>query len=451
MGLVSTGQMTITDHNDGKNIVAVVVPSLGTSQAYSKDESTVVYNPDWSSTPNVLTARVYAGSGADVAASLTNRKWSTNLGASLGTGTSYSVSANLGLDSVTYYFEGDYTDPTTGLLTHVIAPITLIRNKLGTNAVFLRTRGVDVIEASTTATKNLAASIADLTRASGVDNSGITYKWFVAPFAAADQLDANHALVTSGAVTFRTTAQSAAITTPIPVQAAPITAAPADGAWADVKELIIREDAVSDIGFFMVQAKDADGTIYQAFFTVYDISDPYDVKLNSTAGDKFQNGIGTTNVTPEVWYGDSVVASLTGWVFNWTLKDKTGAAAGFVNTTKTPVAKSVTANTTTTVTINGTFAGAPVAIDLIKAIKPDGSIKWYEVASVVNTGNAVVTIKTASPTTAWVSTALTASELVGASLFVANPTKQTSGAAAITITGDDIDVKGTIFCAASRP
>lgn len=445
MGVVSTGQITLYDHNDSAPVTAFISASKGLSQVYTKDESTTTYNPDYTSTANVLTAYVYVN-GINVVSALSNRKWGTSLGASdLGTNvSSISKATNIPDTSPAYnvYFEGDYTDPVTSLVTHVNAMVTLSCVKAGSNAVYILVRGQLIIENAADGSKNTAEVFADLMRAAGVDTTNITYKWFVSPYAAADQLDANHALVTGGKITFKTTAGGAAT-------------APADGTWADVKTLVIREDAVTDIGLFMVQAKDNDGNIYSAYFQVYDVSDPYDVKVYASNGQVFQNGNGSKTLTPEVWYGGSK-PDISAYTFTWKLYDKNGAKSGFIDTAKTSAYKAISANTAG---ITGAFTiaaltAAPVAGDVVRVISADGlTIKSYEVGS----GSTTTSVVIRSPLNGFSADAPTASQFAGGKLWVYTGTgatagqKTTTGTATCSVTGDDIDGMGVVYVDANNP
>lgn len=468
--LVSTGQITIVDNNDAKPITAFVTASGGTQQIYSKDESAVAYTPNWASVNNTLTAKVYVGgttSAQEVAAQLTNRKWSNDLSTSLGSSTTLVVNANLteATPSKIYYFEGDYTDPVTGLVSHVIAQITLSMVKTGTNAVYIQVTGQNVIEQATGSTKNTATMKADLIRAAGIDNTGVTYRWFQSPHAAADQIDGNLANVTTKYGLQDTAAVGAGragvigqFQTGSGTTTAGITTTNApDGGWVDAKALVIHESAVADIAVFKVEAKDSDGTIYQQFFTIYDVSDPYDCRLVSTSGDKLQNGVGSTDIYPLVSYGASKVSPLTGWAFTWYFYDRDGKRGAFIDTTRTAVAggRNVTANTagaTGTITYDGT-AITFSAGDIVKVVAPAGYADFYEVASA--SGN-VITLRTPITNT-WLSyPAMVANEFVGGKLFVCKATQTTNGgatdtAAKITVTGDEIDAKGVITCEANRP
>lgn len=466
--LVSTGQITIVDNNDAKPITAFITSSAPLQQTYTKDESSVMYVPNWTNTPITLTAKVYVGSTVDTAATLTNKKWSNDLSTSIGTSTTFTVNVNLteAAPAKIYYFEGDFTDLATGLSSHIICQIQITLVKTGTNAVYLQIRGQNVIEQSTGSTKNTVTLIADLIRAAGVDNTGISYKWYQSPHTASDQIDGNlpsvatnygfqdTAAVLQGSIigaigVVKTTA--AGISTPITLTNIP------DATFVDLKAITIGEGAVANISVFKVEAKDSDGTIFQQFFTVYDISDLYDTKLISTSGDKLQNGVGNTTIYPRLFYGSIRVANVTGWTFDWTFYDRDGVQGAFIDTTRTAVAggRNITANTTGASAVF-TYDGTAITFnggDIIKCVKPSGVAVFYEVLS--GSGN-TVTIRT--PVTTWVSYATPSSstDFVAGKLYVCSTSKSTSGgvvetAAQITVTGDEIDAKGSIFCSSNRP
>jgi hypothetical protein len=447
MAVISTGQITLYDHNDAAPVTSFISASKGLSQVYTKDESTTSYNPDYTSTANVLTAYVYVN-GVDKASVLTNRKWGTTLGGSdLGTNVStISKTTNVSDSNPSYnvYFEGDYTDPVTSLVTHVNAMITISCLKAGTNAVYVLVSGQMVIENAPSGSKNTATVTANLMRAAGIDDTGVTYKWFKSPYAVADQLDANHADVTGSKITFKTTAGGAAT-------------APADGTWADVKSLVVREDAVTDIGLFMLQAKDNDGNIYSAYFQIYDISDPYDVRVYASNGQVFQNGNGSKTLTPEVWYGNIKVSDISAYTFTWKLYDRSGAKSGFIDTSRTSAAKAVTANTasiTGTVTISVALASAPVAGDVIRLITSDGlTIKSYEIGS----GSTTTVLNLRAPLNGFSSDIPTLNQFASGKLWLYTNNgatagqKTTTGTATCAVTGDDVDGQGVVYVDADNP
>lgn len=501
MAIVSTGQLTIVDQNDARPITAFVSANGPLQQIFTKDESTSIYTPDRTSSPLTLTANVYVGgvgAASEVAAMLTNRKWSTTFdGTSIGANPTLVVNTNLTeiAPTVTYYFQGDYTDPVTGLSNRVNAQITLNLVKTGTNAVFLQLAGSTVIEQSTSGTKNVVRLYADLIRAAGVDDTGITYRWRKQPFGLADVLDGNYPGITT-AYGFLTTAQvnankaaaltttgaigqynGAAITTTNLPDATNLALNTTAGGWNDTKGILINELGVTDIAVYQVEAKDADGMIYQAFFTIYDVSDPYETRLVSSTGDKLQNGQGTSDVYPRIYYGATEVTNLTGWKFLFTLFDgQQNKRAGFIDTTKTALAggRDITANTTgASATFN--YSGANITFaagEVIKVVRPNGVPSYFEVASATTNQ---VTIRAATTNT-WLAGPLyayptVANEFQGGKFFActANPggtfngvavtgqggaritTGATGLAAKIVVTGDEVDVKAVINCESDRP
>lgn len=458
--LVSTGQITIVDNNDARPITAYITADGPVQQIYTKDDTTETFVPNYVSTPLTLTAAVYVGGTTTATnvindASLSGKKWSNNLSTSIGSNGTLVINTNVLTEAIPtkiYYFEADYTDPNTGLISHIIAQITLSLVRTGTNATYVITRGVTAIQRSNTATKNDATITADLFRGSVVDDSGTTYKWYVSPFAdPADQLDANHPLVTGGHISFKNTAGSAA-------------ANPADGTFADVKTIVIKETAITEIGLFKVVAKSADNNTYAAYVTVYDISDPYDVQLVSTNGDKLQNGQGSTNIYPIVYNGDGAITDTTGWSFEYEIYDGASNKIAFVDPSFS--ARDINSNTTTAFTVNNALTLSVNTV--VKVVSTSGVVRYYEVEAA--SASTTITIDTSPETQTFASsTAPTANQFQGGKLYVCQGVgtvgvvTKTGGTLANTIngthytnsriivTGDDIDSKATIFCKAIRP
>ena len=467
MAIVSTGQITIVDNNDARPLTAFITASQGTQQVFTKDESTVTSIPNWVSTPNVLSARVFAGSpteAMDVTAQLTNRRWSNDLTTSIGSATTLAVNTNMDPAVQTqrvFYFEADYTDPTTALVSRIVAQITLSVVRTGTNAVYLLTRGSSAIMQSSTATKNVAVIVIDLVRAAGVDTSGITYRFF-------EQNGSVQVINTMNTkYGMKTTATGA---NPIGSAADIGQNLPTSGSWSAHNTIVVHETAVADMAVLRAEARDADGVIYQCFFTVYDISDPYDLKLISTAGEKMQNGIGATQIYPQVYNGSQLLsaADTAAWTFRWMFFDGTapGNRAGFIDTTRTAVAGGRTINSNTAGAGSVlSYSGAAITFaagDMVKVVKADGSARYYEVASGTTISNLTLRAAIVSTflNTVWATSAITANEFVGGKLYVCTGTGATAGtrtttgtgtANFITVTGDEIDGKGMILCEADRP
>jgi hypothetical protein len=317
-----------------------------------------------------------------------------------------------------------------------------------------------VLEPEASTPKTQIRLVADLIRAAGVDDSGVTYRWFQSPFDSTNQIDGNFSSV-STKYGLLTTAQVSAnnLGTIGQYNGAGITTTNVpDNTFGDYKALVVHHSAITDIGIFKVEVKDSDAeTTYQQFFTVHDISDPFEVQLISSAGDKLQNGVGTTNVYPVVYYGDTKRTNNSDLTFTWYFYGNDGARGAFVDHTRTAQdgGRLITANSSTTFTYDGSAFSSLNMGDIVKATK--GSlVEYFEVSS--HTGN-TVTVRTPTTNT-WLNAAhfsgLASSEFLNGRLFVCVGSRTSTGqnnndlGAAITIKGDDIDAKGVIICEANK-
>lgn len=488
MGIVSTGQLTIVDNNDARPITAFLSANPGTQQIYTKDESSVVFTPNWttinSNTGLEIKARVFAGSAnaaEEITGQLSNKKWSyTAGGTAITTGSAptsdfesggsitvtnssteakLQIKANLkvGNPPEQIFFEGDYTDPITGLVSKIIASITLTQVKTGTNAVYINMRAPDGNILEPDAGKTSIRVFADLIRAAGVDDTGVTYRWYQSPHAAADQIESSlsNVLTKYGALTTSQVNSGAAGAVGQFNGSAISSSNMPDGGWTDAKGLIIHHSAVVDIASFKVECRDSDGTIYQSYFTVYDVSDPYEVRLISTAGEKLQNGVGNTDVYPTVYYGATKIANTAGYTFDWYFYDRDGQRSAFVDATRTALAggRNISANTTSTFTYDGSAITFNTG-DIIKAVT-SSTAEYFEVASA--SGN-TVTVRAPTANT-WLKNNfanLTANKFLNARLFVCTGKRTTLGTSGpdtdskISLSGDDIDAKGVIMVDVSK-
>lgn len=461
MAIVSTGQVTIYDHNDAVSIAAYITASEGLSQTKSvSDAEVAAYTPDYNTgTDNTLTAAVYVGS-SNVVALLSNAKWSLNdpAGESIGASTTYAVATNQNPDTAsqrTYYFQGDYTDPVTNLVTHILAQITLIAVKTGTNAVFIQVRGSGVIEKASTNTQNTTKVWADLMRGATVDETNIHYKWFKYPYATAGQLDANHTDVTNDYINFVATDDIADGAWEVGDH----TTAPTDGAWADVKGIEISEEAVTDIQLYKVKAYDTilSEEVAEAIFQIVDQSDPYEVILTASNGNIFQNAGGPTKtLTPTVFNGGRKVTLDSSYTFDYELIDRFGEKSGFIDTGVTSVPKAISANSagiTGNFTV-ATMSSAPANGDAVRVISADGTtVRSYE----VGTGSTTTKVVIKTPVNGFSAVAPTLNQFVDGTLSVyvndgADAGKRMAVAydASCAVTAEDIDGMGQILVTVNR-
>jgi len=218
-------------------------------------------------------------------------------------------------------------------------------------------------------------------------------------------------------------------------------------------------------------------SLWSTFFTVYDISDPYDIEILSQAGNVFKPSLGGTQstvLTPRVRYGSSEVGDISAWTFRWRLFDRDGTASFFVNASKTPTGGcpvSVQSGTgqTAAITVSTPFTSAPVAGEIIKFSPADGSKAVHaQVAASPTPTTTQFTLAAPSGNNLFLVgqanefTSATANALVGSSAFICvagsafdgstiGGTVVTTGTAGVTVRGDDIDAKGRIECTANRP
>ena len=185
------------------------------------------------------------------------------------------------------------------------------------------------------------------------------------------------------------------------------------------------------------------------------MSDPYEVRVVSSSGDKLQNGVGATDLTPVVYYGAVQITNLTGWTFDWYFYNRNGKRGGFVDTTRTAIAdgRTITANTAGTASVI-TYNGAAITVaagDMAKVVLPNGTERFYELASGSGSTATIRTPVTNNFLNFTDFPAPTASELVNAKFFICSAKRTTSGATPVNLTGFDVDVKSNIVVEANRP
>lgn len=302
--LVSTGQLTIIDQNDARSITAFLTASGGTQQVFTKNDTATTFIPDWYASPLTLTPAI-AISGLttnQVWASLINKKFALTVGGTaLANNTSSSSFVNSsnadaatpftvtnGVDgattvstlaiqgnlknspaSFTVFFEADYLDSATGLTTHITCQITLASVLTGSNAVYVTFSGDNAItENPQGGTKNVAAVCANLVRSSGIDTTGLDYKWFEADTGTqVTQLLSGYATKYG----FKATASNA---NPSGSSSDVGINVPANASTANAyNTLVISETAVTDLKSYRVEITDTSepGKTYVGYITIYDV------------------------------------------------------------------------------------------------------------------------------------------------------------------------------------
>lgn len=322
MAVIARGQITVVDLNDGVAVNAMLTTNSGLTQLYNKD--TKAYAPDWAKTNLIITPNVFvAGTTNSVMSRVTAPKWTINgraateLGGTVGTTAPFALTIKQNMTAATSYnveFTGTYTDPETSLQTPIKAVCTLNKVETGTASPVLMIqmpKGMDFIN-DTPATLD---AVAMFIRGGVEDTSNVSYKW--------------EKQESSGAWTVITNAGGFT--------------------GATTKTLVVNKDAVLNFLNIRVTVTDTDAgsathnKAFVAYASFRDASDPVQVHISSSSGDKIVNGQGSTELNAELWRaGEEIDTAGTGYTYTWYKRDKLGNPDEKWNTTGSKTGKKIT-------------------------------------------------------------------------------------------------------------
>jgi hypothetical protein len=151
MAIVASGQMTLTDLNDSKQLVMYIGASQSRTVIYN---GVSTYTPNYGSSNQVLTPQLFvAGGNTDVSGTVTSTKWyvqtngagtpveitASDTNYTLGTGTPKTLTIKSNVlasnSTMTYICEVVYPDTTTGFSITSKAEIEVVKVTNGTNGV----------------------------------------------------------------------------------------------------------------------------------------------------------------------------------------------------------------------------------------------------------------------------------------------------------------------------
>lgn len=316
---IATGQISIIDYNDALTLTGFIGSNHAKTQMFNPDNG--AYTPNWGSTNLVLTPSLYKlGTTSDVIASAEVKgvKWFEAGSSTAITSTgNYALSgskshvltikANLlaGLPSKDWICEVTYQDPTTSLsLTHKMdISFSRVVNGGGiTDALAIAPEG-NVFKNETI---NTLKAQCNLYRGSTKDTTNVTYTWY--------KQDSSVTTSQGGGVGWRKLSDAAG-----------------QFAGATTDTLTIYAAAVLNIGVFKCIIKDTDSASnsYNQFFedtlTFIDNSDPIQVVIESSGGDIFKNGVGSTTLKARLFQaGEEVDTAGTKYTYAWKKFDKNG-------------------------------------------------------------------------------------------------------------------------------
>lgn len=324
------GQITITDLNDALALTGYIGSNLTKTQMYNPDNDS--YNPDWTKTNMILTPTLFAaGSGTDIIASssVQNVKWYegtsttaiTNAGNYALSGTKshiLTIKANIlaGLAGKDYRCEITYLDSNTNLTIKHVETITLSRavNGGGITALMVTTPNGNLFKNGEVA--SLIAK-AELWRSSTIDTTNVAYQWY--------KMDSSVSTDQGGGTGWLKLAETANKYTGVATNT-----------------MSIYPDAIDGYAVFKCIAKDTDansGTYNQTFadsVAFIDQSDPIQVIIQSTGGDVFKNGVGSTVLTAKVYQAGEEIDTAGNGTYAWSKYDKDGnKVTAFSKTGKT--------------------------------------------------------------------------------------------------------------------
>ena len=311
MPIVCTSDYTISDFNDAISLSGYISSNLAHTQIYSPDNGS--YTPDWSSTNLVLTPQLYVTSTtSDVitTAAVTSVSWYANSETSsnkISSGGAYALSGTKlhiltvsnnvlsGSNNIKFICVIEYHDSTTNLdLTHKMdVTFTLVTSGSGiADAICIATQG-NIFK------NNQIASLkatCDLYRGSTIDTTNVSYQWYI--------MDSSVVTDQGGGVGWRkltnTTNMYTGVTT---------------------REITIYAAAVPSLATFKCIITDtetgANNAKYFDTITFTDLSDPVQMTIVSSAGDRFLNGQGSTVLTSKLFRAGAEIDTTSPYTYTY--------------------------------------------------------------------------------------------------------------------------------------
>ena len=327
MAVISRGQITIVDLNDGKSINLYLGSNVATTQIFNKENSS--YVPNWTASPFlVITPEVFVtGVGTNQVSRLKGTPvWKINGSATLSTfGATaaavapYALTIKNNMTSVNQLqveCEVTYVDPDTSAETKAKANISYTKT---TNAGQLICAIAYAPNGTVFKNGDVASLKAhcDMWRGSVIDNTNVTYTW---------QKLGNGTWTT-------------------------ITSANAEGVTGyTTNEITIPESTVLNFESFKCIIKDTDAasgtynTSVSDIISFADMSDPYQVEIVAPSGTTLTSGLTSTALTVNCWQNGELLPDsfFTGATCTWRKFNKLGVADATWGTAGVKTGRSLT-------------------------------------------------------------------------------------------------------------
>lgn len=356
MGIIAAGQITVVDVSDAPVLNAFITASRPTTQVYSQTSGN--YNPSYASTPQVLTLNLTkAGSTASILGGTSNVRWYYVDGATKIEITSKTTTDNqfvsgannqvltskLNIDvskgGARFEVTGVWRDPLTGLDVNFSADIDLFLTQIGKETQVLNVYAGN----GTTFRNNTPASLtvnADLYRGNVLTNDTKQLKFFYQDTSITGSTVAGYDA--DGGIGWHLCSSKTAGQTP---NVEPTATTTSQGV------LTVTPAAVVNSQTFKVVCINKSGTFNgsksSGLCTLVDMSDPYSLMLDSSAGNIFKNRQGVTTIKARLYRnGEELDVNGTGKTYKWSKYDKNGVMDANFGTTGNAykTGKSITVN-----------------------------------------------------------------------------------------------------------
>ena len=356
MGIIAAGQITVVDVSDAPVLNAFITASKPTTQVYSQNSGS--YNPSYASTPQVLTLNLTkAGSTASIVGGINSVHWYVVDGASKTEITSKENTSNeyvsgnrnetlttkLNIDpskgSKRYEVSGLWRDPLTGLDVQFSANIDLFLTQLGKESQVLNVYAGN----GTTFRNNTPASLtvnAELYRGNVPTNDNKQFKFFYQDTSITGSSTPGYDA--DGGIGWHLCSRTTTGQTP---NVEPTATTTSQGiltvtAAAVINAQTFKVVCINKSGVF-------NGNKTTGLCTLVDMSDPYSLVIDSSAGNIFKNSQGSTALKARLYRnGEELDTGGSGKTYKWTKFDKNGVMdanfGGSGNAYKT--GKSITVN-----------------------------------------------------------------------------------------------------------
>lgn len=334
MGIIAAGQITVVDVSDAPVLNAFITASKPTTQLYSQTSGT--YNPSYVDSPQVLTLNLTkAGSTASIIGGTSNVRWfyvdgTTKLelsskkdsdlqyvsGANNEVLTS-KTNVNVAKGGARFEASGTWRDPITGLDVQFSANIDLFLVQIGKETQVLNVYAGN----GNTFRNNTPTSLtvnADLYRGNVLTNDNKQFKFFYQDTSITGSTEAGYDA--DGGIGWHLCSKTTAGQTP---NIEPTETTNGQGV------LTVTPGAVVNSQSFKVvcinKTAGLNNSKSTGLCTLLDMSDPYTLVLDSSAGNIFKNRQGATALKALLYRnGEELDTEGTAKTYKWTKFDKNG-------------------------------------------------------------------------------------------------------------------------------